>query len=103
MQAAFPFELFIEKGWEAEKKVFNDSDNDLVIDFWKNKIGIDVAFNHRSFIGGDLLRLQAGAEIKNMINIGIYVCGTKNFFSASHPFSIKSSLRRKFIAGCFPF
>ena len=72
-------ELFIEKGWEAEKKVFNDSDNDLVIDFWKNKIGIDVAFNHRSFIGGDLLRLQAGAEIKNMINIGIYVCGTKNF------------------------
>lgn len=44
-----------------------------------NKEGIDVAFNHRSFIGGDLLRLQAGAEIKNMINIGIYVCGTKNF------------------------
>ncbi|RHJ95421.1 restriction endonuclease [Bacteroides sp. AM07-16] len=72
-------EFFIEKGWEAEKKVFNDSDNDLVIDFWKNKIGIDVAFNHRSFIGGDLLRLQAGAEIKNMINFGIYVCGTKNF------------------------
>lgn len=51
----------------------------MVIDFWKNKIGIDVAFNHRSFIGGDLLRLQAGAEIKNMINLGIYVCGTKNF------------------------
>mgnify|MGYP002591532837 CR=1 FL=1 len=49
------------------------------VDFWKNKIGIDVAFNHRSFIGGDLLRLQAGAEIKNMINIGIYVCGTKSF------------------------
>ena len=72
-------ELFIEKGWEAEKKVFNDSDNDLVIDFWKNKIGIDVAFNHRSFIGGDLLKLQAGAEIKNMINIGIYVCCTNNF------------------------
>jgi len=38
-----------------------------------------VAFNHRSFIGGDLLRLQAGAEIKNMINVGIYVCGTKDF------------------------
>lgn len=72
-------DLFLEKGWEGEKKVFNDSDNDLVIDFWKNNIGVDVAFNHRSFIGGDLLRLQAGAEIKNMINVGIYVCGTKDF------------------------
>ena len=50
-------DLFLEKGWE----------------------GVDVAFNHRSFIGGDLLRLQAGAEIKNMINVGIYVCGTKDF------------------------
>lgn len=72
-------EAFIEKGWEAEKKVFNDPDNDLVIDFWKNNIGVDIAFNHRSFIGGDLLRLQAGAEVKNMINVRIYVCGTKKF------------------------
>lgn len=73
---------FQEKGWEVEKKVFNDADNDLLIDFWKNKIGIDVAFNHRSFIGGDLLRLQAGAEIKNMINFGIYICGTKDFLKS---------------------
>jgi hypothetical protein len=26
--------------------VFNDPENDLVIDFWKRNIGVDVAFNH---------------------------------------------------------
>ena len=50
---------FNARGWETEKNVFNDRENDLAIDFWKHNIGIDVAFNHRSFIGGDLLRLQA--------------------------------------------
>lgn len=65
--------------WEAEKNVFNDPGNDLAIDFWKRNIGIDVAFNHRSYIGGDLLRLQAAAEVKNVINVGVYICPTKPF------------------------
>ena len=61
------------------KNVFNDPINDLSIDFWKRKIGVDVAFNHRSFIGGDLLRIQAAAEVKNIINVGVYICPVKNF------------------------
>jgi hypothetical protein len=72
-------EKFCEIGWEKEKNVFGDISNDLVIDFWKRDIGIDVAFNHRSFIGGDLLRLQAAGEVKNLINVGVYICGTKEF------------------------
>ena len=71
--------MFIEKGWEAEKNVFNDAENDLAIDFWKREVGVDIAFNHRSFIGGDLLRLQAAAEVKSVIKVGVYVCPTKEF------------------------
>jgi hypothetical protein len=47
---------FSSRGWQSEKNVFNDPDNDLVIDFWKRNVGVDIAFNHRSFVGGDLLR-----------------------------------------------
>ena len=72
-------EEFQKRGWEFEKNVFNDPDNDLTIDFWKRKVGVDVAFIHRSFIGGDLLRLQAGAEVKNIIKVGVYICPTKSF------------------------
>ena len=71
--------LFTERGWEAEKNVFNDLENDLAIDFWKRDVGVDIAFNHRSFFGGDLLRLQAAAEVKNVIKVGVYVCPTKEF------------------------
>jgi hypothetical protein len=67
------------RGWQVEKNVFNDPDNDLTIDFWKRNVGVDIAFNHRSFLGGDLLRLQAAAEVKNVNNVGVYVCPTKGF------------------------
>ena len=43
-------EKFTLIGWESEKNVFDSRKNDLTIDFWKRFIGIDVAFNHRSFI-----------------------------------------------------
>lgn len=72
-------EEFTKIGWESEKSVFESRDNDLIIDFWKRGVGVDVAFNHRSFIGGDLLRLQAAGEVTNIINAGVYVCGTKAF------------------------
>jgi len=72
-------EEFQKRGWEGEKNVFNDPDNDLTIDFWKRNVGVDVAFSHRSFIGGDLLRLQAGAEVKNIIKVGVYICPAKAF------------------------
>lgn len=84
INAAFK-KRFVEAGWEQEKNVFNDPQNDLVIDFWRRKVGVDVAFNHRSFIGGDLLRLQAAAEVKNVINVGVYICATKPFLRQISP------------------
>jgi hypothetical protein len=72
-------EAFTAYGWETEKNVFADPDNDLAIDFWKREIGVDVAFVHRSFIGGDLLRLQAAAEVKEIVRVGVYICPTKAF------------------------
>jgi len=69
-------EQFQAIDWEVEKNVFGDPGNDLAIDFWKRDIGVDVAFNHRSFTGGDLLRLQAAAEIKDIMKVGVYICGS---------------------------
>lgn len=78
-------ELFQKREWEIEKNVFDDPENDLKMDFWRRQIGIDVAFNHRSYIGGDLLRLQAAAEVKNIIKVGIYICPTKAFARVVSP------------------
>jgi len=72
-------EEFKKRGWETEKNIFNDPKNDLAIDYWKRNVGVDVAFNHRSFIGGDLLRFQAAAEVKNVIKLGVYACPIKEF------------------------
>jgi hypothetical protein len=79
---------FLKRGWEKEKNVFgetNQLEQDLKIDFFKRKIAIDVAFNHRSFIGGDLLRLQAAAEVTNIIKVGVYICATKDFIKKISP------------------
>lgn len=78
-------EQFGRRGWQDEFSVFNDPDNDMKIDFWKRKIGIDVAFSHRSYIGGDLLRLQAGAEVKNVIKVGVYITPTQSFAKLVSP------------------
>lgn len=78
-------EEFIKLGWDTEKNVFDDPENDLIIDFWKRDIGLDVAFNHRSFIGGDLLRFQAASEVKNIIKLGIYICPKKSFAKIVSP------------------
>lgn len=75
-------EQFKKKNWELEKYVFagvEDNEHELKIDFWKREIGVEIAFNHRSFIGGDLLRLQAGAEVTNIIKAGVYICAKKEF------------------------
>lgn len=76
---------FRNRGWELEKSVFKDRNNDLTIDFWKRHVGVDVAFVHRSSVGGDLLRLQAAAEVKNVIKVGVYICPTRTFAKEVSP------------------
>ncbi|MEM5775073.1 MAG: BglII/BstYI family type II restriction endonuclease [Anaerolineaceae bacterium] len=78
-------EEFLKYNWELEKNVFNDAQNDLIIDFKKRDVGLDVAFNHRSFIGGDLLRFQAASEVRNLIKVGVYICPTKAFAKIVSP------------------
>ena len=76
---------FEQYEWECEKNVFNDPTNDLAIDFWKRDVGVDVAFTHRSFIGGDLLRLQAAAEVARIMKVGVYICPMKAFAKGISP------------------
>ena len=72
---------FIGKGWDAEPPVFDEpNDPSAKMDFLKERIGIEVAFGHASFIGIDLLKFQvASYSGLNKIDIGVYAVTTKNF------------------------
>ena len=48
----------------------NDPLNDLAMDSFKGQIGVDIAFNHGSSIGGDLLIFLVAAEVKKVIDLG---------------------------------
>lgn len=53
---------FVEKGWERQPPVFNEpKDPAAKMDFLKERIGIEVAFGHSSFIGIDLLKFQVAS------------------------------------------
>lgn len=67
------------KGWGLARQVFGDDDIKLVMDYWKKRIGINVVFTHRSFIGSDLLTIQAAGEIQKDIDAAIYICPTSQF------------------------
>ncbi|MFC2152186.1 BglII/BstYI family type II restriction endonuclease [Bacteroidota bacterium] len=72
---------FLKKDWESQPHVFEDrSDPSAKLDFYKNRIGIEVQFGHSSFIGIDLLKFQV-ASYSNLdtIDIGVYIVSTKNF------------------------
>ena len=50
-------EQFVEKGWISQPPVFNEpSDPSAKMDFLKDRVGIEVAFGHASFIRIDLLK-----------------------------------------------
>ena len=50
------------------------------MDFLKNRIGIEVAFGHASFMGIDLLKFQvASYSGLDKIDVGVYVVTTKRF------------------------
>lgn len=72
---------FLKRGWREESMVFEDKkDPSAKIDFLKERIGIEVAFTHASFIGIDLLKLQT-LSYSNLdkIDIGIYIVITNTF------------------------
>lgn len=73
--------LFIQKGWETQPKVFNETkDPSAKFDFLKERIGVEVGFTHSSFIGIDLLKFQvASYSSLDKIDVGVYIVTTRNF------------------------
>ena len=50
------------------------------MDFLKERIGIEVAFGHSSFIGIDLLKFQVSSYSGlDKIDVGVYITTTKEF------------------------
>jgi hypothetical protein len=72
-------ERFVAKGWEDQPLIFEDpGDPGARMDFLKARVGIEVGFGHRSFIGIDLLKFQvASYSALNKIDVGVYVLTTK--------------------------
>lgn len=73
--------LLVEKGWEKQPSVYDKPANPLAnMDFIKDRIGIEVALGHPSFIGLDLLKFQVSScSGLDKIDVGIYIVATKNF------------------------
>jgi hypothetical protein len=76
-------EKFRLAGWQCQPPVFDEPDDPSAkMDFLKERIGIEVAFGHSSFIGIDLLKFQvASYSSLDKIDVGIYVVTTKRFQS----------------------
>lgn len=73
--------LFIQKGWETQPKVFNENqDTPAKFNFLKERIGLEVGFTQSSFIGIDLLKFQvASYSSLDKIDVGVYIFTTRNF------------------------
>ncbi|MGA2522603.1 MAG: BglII/BstYI family type II restriction endonuclease [Candidatus Bathyarchaeia archaeon] len=74
-------EKFQKAGWQSQPAVFDEPEDPAAkMDFMKERIGIEVAFGHSSFIGIDLLKFQvASYSSLNKIDVGVYVVTTKDF------------------------
>jgi len=74
-------ESFTAKGWQSQPSVFNEpGDPSAKMDFLKDRIGIEVAFGHASFIGIDLLKFQVSSySALDQIDVGVYIVTTKGF------------------------
>ena len=71
---------FMERGWQKQPQVFEEiTDIAAKIDYLKDRVGVEVAFSHSSFIGIDLLKFQA-LSYSNLdkIDVGIYITVTRD-------------------------
>jgi len=62
-------EKLTQKGWFSESPIFNDSDyenNRWRLDFAKNKISLEVAFNHGEAIAWNLLKPVLASELNHV-------------------------------------
>jgi len=73
--------LFCEKEWNSQPGVFEEKNEPAAkLDFFKERIGVEVQFGHSSFIGIDLLKFQVSSYSNlDTIDVGIYIVTTRNF------------------------
>ena len=72
---------FVERGWQKQPQVFEElTDIAARIDYMKDRVGVEVAFSHSSFIGIDLLKFQS-LSYSNLdkIDVGVYITVTKEY------------------------
>jgi hypothetical protein len=73
--------LFVSRGWERQPAVFDDpNEPSAKMDFFKDRVGVEVGFGHSSFLGIDLLKFQvASYSALDKIDVGVYVTTTRAF------------------------
>jgi len=72
---------FLNKGWKGEERIFEEPREPLAkIDFIKERVGVEVAFSHSSFLGIDMLKFQT-LSYSNLdrIDVGVYIVATSGF------------------------
>ena len=72
---------FVNCGWDDQPLVFGDpGDPSAKLDFLKERVGIEVAFGHASFLGIDLLKMQVSSySALDKIDAGVYIVTTSEF------------------------
>jgi len=73
----------VAKGWSKQPRVVGEREDleiEAKIDFIKERVGVEVAFSHNSFIGIDLLKFQTMSySALDQIDIGVYIVATSAF------------------------
>jgi len=84
---------FQKRNWERQSKVFGDKEElESKIDFLKDRVGIEVAFTHRSYLGIDLLKFQTMSySYLDSIDVGVYLVMT-NVLMEKYPKALNGSL-----------
>jgi len=73
-------EKFLQLGWEEQPKVAEKEDIEAKLDFFKERVGVEVAFSHSSFLGIDLLKFQTMSYSNlDKIDVGVYIAVTSAF------------------------
>jgi len=72
----------VERHWKTQPKVSGDREDIEIqakLDFIKERIGVEVAFSHASYLGIDLLKFQTMSyAASDQIDVGVYVVATVN-------------------------
>lgn len=77
---------FRKNGWSPHRIKIENIGSFGEVDFFKDRVAIEVSFTHRSFIGIDLLKLKTlSFSIKNEIDLGVMIVATQDFQKTHFP------------------